>query len=351
MRDNFVRVDAQPRRDGAMLIHPGARSAPAWQQVPERFGGFIASLTPSAASRESMAEAARQMARLLTRPVVSGRGRRPGSAALSIAAIGSAAKDTVIEPVAGIDFLLVLPDGAREPVGRHTRADAAPTAVRQIVDQLCQRYGAVEIAPSGWIVVCPDRVARGCRLRVRLLPAFVCASGGMLVARSGRTDGGPWQHMDPAAELQRLDEMDRLSGGKARHLVRIAKAWQQTLAVPLSGFAIELLVTMFLSVWLYRRRSLLFYDWMVRDFFFWLAAQGGSQLVIPGSCERLSIGDAWVARATAAAEAAAAASELERDNDAVAAVGQWRAIFGMRFGEPAGLSQPSAPALPLLAAR
>jgi hypothetical protein len=96
----------------------------------------------------------------------------------------------------------------------------------------------------------------------------------------------------------------------------------------------------FVTVWIYQRQSALFYDWMVRDFFFWLTAQGGRALAIPGTDEALALGDVWCADAEAAHAAAAEASDLERDNMDEQALVRWRRIFGLAFS---GVPMPPPP--------
>ncbi len=202
---------------------------------------------------------------------------------------------------------------------------------------LAERYGAVRIAPPGWLMVEPQRCASGARVKVRVLTALASASGGARIdVSSRRRPGVAWMHLDPAAEAAHLNAIDRLAEGKARHLIRIVKAWRRAVAAPLSGFAIELLAAEFLSVWLYRRRSLLYYDWMVRDFFFWLTLQAGRSLPIPGTGDPLPLGDAWVEAATAAHAVAARAADLERDNRSLAALGHWREIFGLAIADEPG---------------
>ena len=70
--------------------------------------------------------------------------------------------------------------------------------------------------------------------------------------------------------MARLEAADAASGNKASHLILMLKAWRRARRIDIGALALELLVTDFVSVWTYHRRSLLFYDWMVRDFFFWL---------------------------------------------------------------------------------
>jgi hypothetical protein len=111
--------------------------------------------------------------------------------------------------------------------------------------------------------------------------------------------------------------------------------------VALTSLAIELLVTEFALAWIYPRRSLLFYDWMVRDFFFWMVHQARRELLTPGALERLHLGDAWLEAAARAYGQARRACAMEHDNREEEATQEWRRIFGPEFSV-AGIRMPAA---------
>jgi hypothetical protein len=172
---------------------------------------------------------------------------------------------------------------------------------------------------------------------VRLLPVRRVGNGALIPLPAAGDDCSPGAAPllvppHPQSQATHLASADQLSGGKARTLIRLLKAWRDAHGVPLSGFAIELLACRFVGLWLYRRRSALFSDWMVRDGFFWLSAQTGRQLPIPGSHGAITVSGGWEELAQHAYRLASAAADAERDNDREAALALWRQIFGPRFG-------------------
>jgi hypothetical protein len=211
---------------------------------------------------------------------------------------------------------------------------------------LTARFTAVEMSKDGWLTV-TCRGQDDVRAAVRVIPGFAGGSGCYLIAQNAaRTPGAPWRPIDPAAEMLRLSAADDLTGGKARHLVRMLKAWRVAAAVPIAPFALEMLACEFLAVWIYRWRSLLFYDWMIRDFYFWLTAQAGRTLVLPETGDRLDLGERWLARAWTAYALADEAANLERDNQVVPALARWRQIFGGAFADPETATLPARPPRP-----
>ena len=297
-----------------------------WRHVPHHFHGFISGLKPSPGKRAAAMAAAAGAARCL-----KGLNRPHPAPADDHRVIGGFAKGTAILPAGAVDMLYVLPPERRPAEG--PGAGVPAPLLDGMKRRLSRRYGAVEIAREGWLALAPE----GGGPAVRLIPCFACPNGGFLMANPG--GDGMWRQSNPKAEAEGLRQADLISAGKATHLIMMLKAWRRANKVPLPPLALELLVSEFVGVWTYQRRSLLFYDWMVRDFYFWLMSQGGRQLPIPGSVETMGLGHAWLACAEAAHAHARRACRLERDNGD--AVRPWRLIFGAAFAEgPTGAAQP-----------
>jgi hypothetical protein len=220
-------------------------------------------------------------------------------------------------------MLYVLPDTWREE---------AAALERVVLSGLGHGFAATA-APEGWFAILPP-VGEAA---VRLVPAFACRRGGFLAA----PPGSGWRHLDPLGEMAALRRADRLSHGKATHLILMLKAWRRQRGVALSSLALEILVTEFVALWTYQRRSLFFYDWMVRDFFFWLGHQGRRELRLPGGHEVLALGDGWLADAHEAHAAAEAGCAAERESRGVEAARVWREMFGpAETVAPGGWPQP-----------
>jgi hypothetical protein len=291
---------------------PGKGQRQPWSLVPHRFHSFLAALRPSFSERQAAFAAARAVNGLLRRRFPDT--ARPMTDALAPLIIGSHAKDTAIAGSATIDMVFPLPPRS------------VPAVLDGMTAVLAARFGAVGFDRRGALTVAVNAPAGP--LTVRVLPVNATAEGTYRRLLAG--SGAAW--LDPRGELRALSHVDQRTGGKARDLVRMLKAWREANALSLPSAVIEHLVLAFLSVWIYRQRSLLFYDWMVRDFFFWLAAQEGEDGAIAGLSLALSMSAGWRAAAAAAHERAAAAADLERDGEAEAALAAWRRLFGHRFG-------------------
>jgi hypothetical protein len=281
-----------------------------WGHVARRFERFIAGLTPSDAdfeAAEANAAAVAGALRAAFRPLDTLlAGGFPGAGDSDYVLTGGVGKRTAVNPLTAVDMLYVLPTALRHRA-LAVRFDHGPN--------------------------------------VRLLPVFpfgaaaeAAATSGYLVGRPFNSDdddeaapGESWRLTNPAAERGLLAEADRISGEKATHLIRMLKAWRRTHGLPIPSIALDVLVTEFVHIWNYQRRNHLFYDWMIRDCFFWLCYQGGRRLRLPGTGERLALGDQWLASADRMYALAREACRLERDNQDAAAVACWRDIFGADY--------------------
>jgi hypothetical protein len=337
---------ARTVRDSAPLAGFPTKVDPVaeWRHVAERFLGFISSLRPLSDEHQKAHESvALVIANLRTHfrgadflPVF-----RPSAenteAAEDHMLVGSLGKGTAIRHDRVVDVIYTPSPEIRARIG------SGQALTRELVSALAEQFAGVDWADQGWISVTP-----GTPFTVRLLPASPCRDGGFLIenqAKPTSRDLGAWRYINPGVEAARLAKADQQSGNKATHLILMLKAWRRTHALPIGAFALELLVTEFVSVWNYYRRSLLFYDWMMRDFFFWLRYQGERRLAIPGTLNSLYLDSSWQAAAECAYRGAKRASVLERDNREGEALAEWRRIFGPAVGGAPALAAPSIPAV------
>ncbi len=238
--------------------------------------------------------------------------------------IGAWAKGTDVRPPRSIDLLFALPKALRD---RDWPLRAGETTAFQIVkdvEQVLTASGhATRPRPDGLALVVSVE-SEG----VAVHPAFALPGGRYQMCHL-HGEGGFYVR-DPGLEEATLRQCDTRSHGNARDLIRMMKCWQGYRNVPLSSFALELLVIEFLGSWVRAGDAASFYDWMIRDFFAFLVAQAGRALVIPGGDGTLDIGTAWLTSARTAHVHAAKACECESEGLNADAWWEWEKIFGER---------------------
>ncbi len=238
-----------------------------WQHVSARFHAFVAELEPTPKERYATWKAATDVGALLRwrfpRPAFD-----VNTGAGELVAIGSHGKGTALRGSRTADAMFVVPNryqslmfgagGGAEPAGRADGTDAGlPPLVRDMIALLRERYGAVKLSPDNALSVMTDIAVDGEKITIRTLPCFAHERGFFVATRAHARNQGYWSNFDPHAEARNLDTIDTATAGKARHLIRMLKAWRRTSGAPIASLALERLACEFLRVWIYQRRSAL----------------------------------------------------------------------------------------------
>jgi len=230
---------------------------------------------------------------------------------------GSWGKQLRVRPPRDIDVLFVLPWSVydRFELRLGNRQSQLLQEVRSVLNQT---YSESEMRGDGQVVV-----VRFASMPVEVVPAFRLDNGQFVICDT--TGGGSYRLTDPQMEIAVLNESDRVNGGATRLLIRMAKQWQRHRSVPLKSFLIERLAIEFLKGWTGRRD---WRDWMVRDFFAFMADVAGRAVAMPGTSTIVPLGSDWAPKARHAHAAAARACVHEQYNNDLQAGLEWQAIFG-----------------------
>ncbi|MBX3394294.1 MAG: nucleotidyltransferase [Phycisphaerae bacterium] len=237
--------------------------------------------------------------------------------------VGSWGKNTEIRPPRDIDVLFCLPKSVYDRF--QTRpGNKQSQLLQEVKDVLTRRYGSTTMRGDGQVVV-----VKFASYAVEVVPAFTLTSGQYWICNTH--NGGSYQTIDPAAEIEHVRESNSATSGNSRDLIRMLKCWQWNCSVPLKSFWLELLAVDFLRTWEHRGKSTTYYDWMVRDFLRWLVGKAWSYVYVPGTGEIISIGDAWKSRAETARDRAVRACDLEAADKVYDAGVEWQKIFGTQI--------------------
>jgi hypothetical protein len=291
---------------------PAARPSARWSFVARRFAAFVDNLAVTDAQwRDGFRKQAGVRA-CLNRHYYG-----HGSEDLNSMLTGSWGKELRVRPPRDIDVLFTLPwtvyDRFQQRLGN--RQSQLLQEVRSV---LGATYSESEMRGDGQVVV-----VRFASMPVEVVPAFALDNGQFLICDT--TGGGSYRLTDPWMEIVALNESDRINGGATRRLIRMAKQWQRHCAVPLKSFLIERLAIEFLRTWKYSRD---YHDWMVCDFFGFMAAVAGRAVVMPGTSSIVPLGSEWAAKARRAQAAANRACAHEKFDNNVQAGIEWQSIFG-----------------------
>ncbi|MCP4559543.1 nucleotidyltransferase (plasmid) [Bosea sp. F3-2] len=237
--------------------------------------------------------------------------------------VGSWGKNTQVRPSHDIDIMAIL------PAEEFHRFDAYSTGkqsalLQDVKNVLAESYPQTDMRGDGQVVVIDFN-----SITVEVVPVFKRTDDTFLMPDT--RSGGSWKVVDPLAQITRVETIDALASRNSRPLTRMMKLWMRERNVPIKSFLLELIVAEFMRTYVYKDKTLYWYDWFVRDFLQFLLTLRNGYVILPGTGEYIPLGDAWVSRAQTALAAALTACDHERDDMIVSAGIEWRKIFGDRI--------------------
>lgn len=192
--------------------------------------------------------------------------------------VGSYGRSTAIPSVSDVDLLYELPNELFARFNGHS-GNGQSALLAHVRASIQKTYSVTEIGGDGQVVVL--RFDDGVKFEV--LPAFLNTEGGYTFADSNK--GGSWRACKPKQEMTTFSTRNTACNGNLVELARMARAWRDQNNVFMSGMLIDTLAYQFIDTWAYKDKSYVYYDWMTRDFFAFLAGQDASKTywMAPGS--------------------------------------------------------------------
>jgi hypothetical protein len=183
--------------------------------------------------------------------------------------VGSYGRGTAIG-VSDLDIIFVLPKAIYI---RHAnyRYNGQSALLQSVKNSIRKTYPKTTISGDGQVVV----VSFLDGMKFEVVPVFEKKDGSFIYPDSN--DGGRWKITNPKPEINAIRIRDILCNGNLKRLCRMMRAWKKCWSVPMGGLLIDTLAHNFLGNWRYKKNSYFGYNWMSRDFFFYLANQNPKQ--------------------------------------------------------------------------
>lgn len=192
--------------------------------------------------------------------------------------VGSLGRNTAISSISDADLLLELPASTFHQYNAYSgnKQSSLLTAVRTAIRTT---YGTSEVFGDGQVVV----VGFDDGVTYEVLPAFANITGGYTFADAN--GGGVWRECKPKQEMEAFGQRNKDCNGNLVELARMVRAWRDRNSVPMNGVLIDTLAYQFIGGWQHRDKSYVYYDYLTRDFFGYLAGQSVTQTywLAPGS--------------------------------------------------------------------
>jgi hypothetical protein len=253
--------------------------------------------------------------------------------------VGSYGKGTATRPPSDLDMLFLLPTHEYSRI-EQLAGNKQSQLLQEVKDLLQDTFPRTDLRADGQVVIAPFQT-----YNVEIIPAFHVKGGTYITSHTA--NGGSWRASNPAVEYQWIVDADSISADKATHLIKMLKAWKRECSVDIKSISLEVLAREFIRAWPHRQRTLYYYDWLVRDFFEFMLPYRWGWTIVPGTEEKIYLGDSWGTKCESAYGRAFNAERYEYADDGDTAAEEWRKIFGDEF---APSSVPVTPSLMFLRA-
>lgn len=184
--------------------------------------------------------------------------------------VGSYGRNTAIQGFSDLDMVFELPSSLYFQYDSHV-GNGQSALLQAVRSSMRKAYSTSDIGADGQVVVVSFKDG----MTFEVVPVFENRSGSYTYPDSH--DGGRWRTTDPKSEMQATRERNNACNGNLIPLCRMMRSWKRKWDVPIGGLLVDTLAYQFIENYSYRAKSYLYYDWMCRDFFKWMAYQDEKQ--------------------------------------------------------------------------
>jgi len=242
--------------------------------------------------------------------------------------IGSYGRNTAIKSTDNIDMIFQLPDSEYKKYNNYL-GNGHAALLRTVKSSVEKTYSEVVIGSGGKEIIVPFKDG----ISFKIVPAFINADNSYTYPDS--SGNGSWKKTNPASEIEAIAERNKKCNGNLISLCRIMRAWKDNWNVPIGGLLIDTLAYRFIENWEYCNKSVLYHDFMCRDFLKWMSEQNPDQKYwkAPGSGQNVYTKGFFKNKAKTCYHISLDALELENitPNRKWFAKEKWREIFGITF--------------------
>jgi hypothetical protein len=242
--------------------------------------------------------------------------------------VGSYGRNTAIQGFSDLDMVFELPADLYFQYDKHN--GNGQSALLQTVRASMQKtYWTSSIGADGQVVV----VAFDDGITFEVVPVFTNKAGSYTYPDSN--GGGSWKTTNPRPEIEAIRTRNSDCNGNLVSLCRMMRAWKKKWDVPIGGLLVDTLAYQFIDGWSFKDKSYLYYDYMCRDFFRFMADQDKDKEYwkAPGSGQHVYGKGLFQWKATRCYNISLEAIEHETANPKRewSAKQKWRDIFGTSF--------------------
>lgn len=229
--------------------------------------------------------------------------------------VGSYGRHTAINGVSDLDMLYILPGSSSE---KYRGKDGTTKALKATKDAIAKHYSSTDIRVDRLVVV-----VQFTDFKFEVQPVFKNTDGSFDYPD---TYSDTWKTTNPRAEISEIRRINEETGGNARTICRLARAWKRKHAAPMNGLLIDSLAARFLNESKDYTTATAMPDHMMRDFFEFLGdLPRQSSFSALGSNQMVKVRKNFQAKAKRAGELCQMAIDAEGK---ASMPKKWRKVFG-----------------------
>ena len=239
--------------------------------------------------------------------------------------VGSYGRNTAID-FSDIDMIMELPVALYHQYNKYITN--GQSALLQAVKTSIERtYARTNLRADGQVIQVPFTDG----INFEVVPVFTNTAGSYNFPNAN--NGGSWQTTNPRPEIAAIKIRNAACNYNLVPLCRMMRAWKNKWSVPIGGLLIDTLAYQFIERYEHRDKSYLYYDYMCRDFFDWMALQDADQEYwkAPGSGQYVYGKGLFQWKARRCCNIAISAITYAAKNQEWSAKNDWRDIFGTAF--------------------
>jgi hypothetical protein len=242
--------------------------------------------------------------------------------------VGSYGRNTAIQGFSDLDMLFQLSYDVYKQFDAHT-GNGQSALLQAVKSSIEKTYSKTSVKADGQVILVPFDDG----ITFEVVPGFLNKDESYTFPNAN--DGGSWKTTNPRPEIEAIRSRNANCNGNLLPLCRMARAWKNEWSVPIGGLLIDTLAYQFIENYAYRDKSYLYYDFLCRDFFKWMAEQDEKQewWRAPGSGQRVYGKGLFQYRAKRCYNISldAIAYETANPKKEWSAKQKWREIFGSAF--------------------
>jgi hypothetical protein len=244
--------------------------------------------------------------------------------------VGSYGRNTAINGFSDLDMIFQLPYKKYEQYNSY-QGNGQSALLQEVKRSIEKTYSTTTIRADGQVICVPFSDG----LTFEVVPAFTNTDD--CFTYPDANNGGRWLQTNPKPEIAEIRNRNTNTNGNLVCLYRMLRAWKNEWSVPIGGLLIDTLAYQFIEYYQYRDKSYMYYDWMSRDMFLFMANQDNEQEYwrAPGSGQYVYGKGLFQYKAKQCYNISleAIAHEQASPKQEWSAKNKWRKIYGTKYPE------------------